>query len=153
MGAEARLIELGITLDPPVAPVANYVSAVRTGSLVYLSGHGPVDASGTLRSGKVGQDLDLEAARGAARLTALGLLSTLRTELGSLDRVTRVVKVFAMVNCAPGFNQMPEVVNGCSDLLVEVFGDEIGRHARSAVGMAELPMDVAVEIEMIVEFD
>lgn len=153
MSAETRLIELGITLAPPASPLANYVGAVRSGPLVFLSGHGPVDGAGDLRRGKVGRDLDLAAARDAARVTALGLLSTLRDHVGSLDRVTRIVKVFGMVNCAPGFTQMPEVINGCSDLLIEVFGDEIGRHARSAVGMAELPMDIAVEIEMICQVE
>jgi enamine deaminase RidA (YjgF/YER057c/UK114 family) len=153
VSAETRLVELGIILAPPVAPVANYRGAVRCGPLVYLSGHGPVDATGQWRRGKVGRDLDLEAARDAARLTTLSLLSTLRDEIGSIDRVTKIVKVFGMVNCAPGFNQMPEVINGCSDLLVEVFGDEIGRHARSAVGMSELPMDIAVEIEMICQVE
>jgi len=102
-------------------------------------------------TGKVGTDLDLDDARRAARLVALNLLATLRRELGSLDAVRRVVKVLGMVNCSPGFNQMPAVIDGCSDLLVAVFGDEIGRHARSAVGMAELPFGIPVEIEMVVE--
>lgn len=151
MGAEARLVELGITLGAAAAPVANYVGAAQSGSLVFVSGHGPSDGDGGWRQGKVGRDLNLDEARHAARLTGLSLLTTLRDHLGSLDRVTRIVKVFGMVNCAPGFNEMPDVINGCSDLMIEVFGDAIGRHARSAVGMAELPMDIAVEIEMICE--
>ena len=104
-------------------------------------------------TGKVGTDLDLDDARRAARLVALNLLATVRRELGSLDAVRRVVKVLGMVNCSPGFNQMPAVIDGCSDLLVAVFGDEIGRHARSAVGMAELPFGIPVEIEMVLEVD
>ena len=153
MGAEARLYELGITLVSAPQPVANYVTSVTSGQLLFLSGHGPVEPDGTMRRGKVGGELSLEQARDAARLVGINLLGTLRAQLGSLDRVTRVVKVLGMVNCAPGFHRMPEVIDGCSDLLVEVFGDERGRHARSAVGVAELPFDIAVEIEMICEFD
>ena len=144
---------LGITLPPPLKPAGNYVDAVRTGGLLFLAGHGPVRPDGKVVRGKVGTDLDLAAARDAARLVGLSLLATVRRELGTLDTVRRVVKVLGMVNCAPGFNQTPEVIDGCSDLLVEVFGDDIGRHARSAVGMAELPFDIPVEIEMIVEVD
>jgi enamine deaminase RidA (YjgF/YER057c/UK114 family) len=110
-----------------------------------------VQPDGKVVRGKVGTDLDLAAARDAARLVGLSLLATVRRELGTLDAVRRVVKVLGMVNCAPGFNQTPAVIDGCSDLLVEVFGDDIGRHARSAVGMAELPFDIPVEIEMIIE--
>ncbi|HMC08298.1 MAG TPA: RidA family protein, partial [Actinomycetota bacterium] len=112
---------------------------------------GPVGPDGRWVTGKVGTDLDLDDARRAARLVALNLLATVRRELGSLDAVRRVVKVLGMVNCSPGFNQMPAVIDGCSDLLVAVFGDEIGRHARSTVGMAELPFGIPVEIEMVVE--
>lgn len=150
MGAEARLVELGIELPVPMTPAGTYVPAVRTGSLVFCSGAGPVGADGSIVRGKVGVEVGLEEAQAAARLTGLQLLATLRRELGSLDHVTRIVKVLGMVNCAPGFNRTPEVVNGCSDLLVEVFG-EAGRHARSAVGMAELPFDIPVEIELIAE--
>jgi enamine deaminase RidA (YjgF/YER057c/UK114 family) len=127
--------------------------AVRTGNLLFLAGHGPYDVDGSLRTGKVGSDLTLDEARDAARLVGLNLLHTIRHELGSLDRVTRVVKVLGMVNCAPGFNQTPLVVDGCSDVLVEIFGKAIGSHARSAVGMAELPFDIPVEVEMICEVD
>jgi enamine deaminase RidA (YjgF/YER057c/UK114 family) len=151
MSAEARLAELGIELPTAQQPVANYVTAVQTGNLLFLSGHGPVRADGTPVLGKVGADLDLEAGVEAARLTGLVLLATMRAELGSLDRVTRVVKLLGMVNCAPGFNDTPTVVNGCSDLLVDVLGDA-GRHARSAIGVAELPFDLAIEIEAVVEF-
>ena len=149
--AEQRLAALDITLPPPLKPAGNYLDAVRSGDLLFLAGHGPVQADGMVVRGKVGTDLDLDAARNAARLVGLSLLATLRRELGTLDGVRRVVKVLGMVNCAPGFNQTPALIDGCSDLLVEVFGADIGRHARSAVGMAELPFDIPVEIEMIVE--
>jgi enamine deaminase RidA (YjgF/YER057c/UK114 family) len=142
-----RLQELGIELPPVFPPAANYVGCVVTGDLVHVSGHGPVGPDGLVR-GKVGSTLTLDQARDAARLTGLLLLATLRAELGSLDRVERIVKVFGMVNCAPGFDQIPPVIDGCSDLLVEVFGDR-GRHARSAVGMAELPFGIPVEIELV----
>ena len=150
MGAEERLKPLGIDLAPAPDPVGNYVGAVRTGSLLFLAGHGPVRPDGTMVCGKVGGDLDLAAARDAARLVGLGLLATLRRELGTLDAVARLVKLLGMVNCAPGFDRTPAVIDGCSDLLVDVFGDA-GRHARSAVGLAELPFGIAVEIELIAE--
>ena len=117
---------------------------------MFLSGAGPIRPDGTFVTGKVGRDVDLDAAKEAARLTGLQLLAVLRAELGSLDRVARVVKTLGMVNCAPGFNRTPAVIDGCSELLIEVFG-EAGRGARSAVGMAELPFDIAVEIELVVE--
>jgi enamine deaminase RidA (YjgF/YER057c/UK114 family) len=150
MTAEERLTTLGLVLPEPASPAGNYLSAVRTGSLLFVAGHGPVRLDGTMVQGKVGADLDLESAREAARLVGLGLLATMRQELGSLDSVARIVKLLGMVNCAPGFNQTPAVIDGCSNLLVEVFG-EAGRHARSAVGMAELPFDIAVEIELVAE--
>ena len=115
--------------------------------MVYVGGHGPIEGSNIIR-GKVGTDLTLEEAQGAARLTALSILATLQSELGDLDRIERIIKVFGMVNVAPGFNMTPAVIDGCSDLLVEVFGDA-GQHTRSAVGLAELPFDIAVEIELI----
>jgi enamine deaminase RidA (YjgF/YER057c/UK114 family) len=152
MGAEDRLVELGIALPTGSSPVANYLMSARSGNLLFLAGHGPYDLDGSIRTGKVGGDLNAGEGRDAARIVALNLLHTIRDDLGSLDRVTRVVKVLGMVNCAPGFNRTPEVIDGCSDVLVEVFGNEIGLHARSAVGMAELPFDIAVEIEMVVEF-
>ena len=150
MSAEARLLELGLELPEPPEPVASYVTFVRTGNLVYTSGHGPMLSDGGFVAGKVGVDLDIEAGREAARLTGIGLLATLRHNLGSLDRVARVVKVLGMVNCPPDFTDHPLVINGCSDLFAEVFGDA-GRHARSAVGVGSLPMNIAVEIEAIVE--
>jgi len=142
-----RLRELGIELPAVFPPAANYVPCVVTGDLVHVSGHGPTGSDG-LVTGKVGSAMTIEEGRRAARLTGLSLLATLQAELGSLDRVERIVKVLGMVNCAPGFDQIPTVIDGCSDLLVEVFGDR-GRHARSAVGMAELPFGIAVEIELI----
>jgi enamine deaminase RidA (YjgF/YER057c/UK114 family) len=151
LGAEARLKEFGIELPPMSTPLGNYVKSVRSGNLVFLSGHGPVTHDRDVRSGKVGAQLSLEEARYAARSVGLNLLATLRSELGSLDHVRRIVKVLGMVNCASGFNQTPQVIDGCSNLLIQVFGELIGRHARSAVGMAGLPADIAVEIEMIVE--
>jgi enamine deaminase RidA (YjgF/YER057c/UK114 family) len=150
MTIEDRLRELGIELTEVFPPAGTYVGAVRTGSLVFLSGAGPVRPDGTFVSGKVGRDVDLDDAKDAARLAGLQLLAVLRMELGSLDRVTRVVKTLGMVNCAPGFNRTPAVIDGCSELLIEVFG-EAGRGARSAVGLAELPFDIAVEIELVVE--
>ncbi len=149
MSAEARLRELGIELPEAMTPAGGYVAARRTGDLVFVSGQGPWSAGGLVK-GKVGRDLTLEQARDAARLTGLNLLAVLRAELGSLDQVAAIVKVLGMVNCAPGFNATPAVIDGCSELLVQVFG-EAGRHARSAVGMAELPFDIAVEVELIAE--
>ena len=146
---ETRLKELGITLPEVRPPAGAYVPAVRTGNLVFLSGAGPLGESGFV-TGKVGTDIDLETAVHAARLVGLQLLASLRQEVGSLDRVTRIVKLLGMVNCAPGFNNTPAVINGCSELLLDVFGDA-GKHARSAVGQAELPFDISVEIEMVVE--
>lgn len=141
-----RLIELGITLPPVFAPAGNYVGCVVDGDLVYVSGHGPVNGSDML-VGKVGGDLTVEDGQRAARMTALSILATLQAELGDLDRIERILTVFGMVNVAPGFTNTPAVINGCSDVLVEIFGDA-GRHARSAVGMAALPFDIAVEVEL-----
>ena len=147
---EQRLTELGITLPDVRPPAGAYVPAVRTGNLLFLSGAGPISADGVV-TGKVGgPDVDLDRAVHAARLVGLQLLAAMRSELGSLDRVTRIVKVLGMVNCAPGFNQTPAVIDGCSNLFVDVFG-EAGKHARSAVGQAELPFDISVEIECVVE--
>ena len=151
MSAEARLTELGIELPTPFAPAGAYVPVVVSGGHAYVSGQGPIGPSGMI-TGKVGTDVDVETAKEAARLCGLQILAALRAELGSLDRVTRIVKVLGMVSCAPGFNDTPSVINGCSELLVEVFGDA-GRHARSAVGMAELPFDISVEIELVAAVD
>lgn len=142
-----RLVELGIDLPPVFPPAGNYLGCVVQDDFVYVGGHGPIDGQKAIR-GKVGAEVSLDQARHAARLTGLSILATLDAELGDLDRIARIVKVFGMVNVAPGFNQTPAVLDGCSDLLVEVFG-EAGRHTRSAVGMAELPFDIAVEIELI----
>jgi enamine deaminase RidA (YjgF/YER057c/UK114 family) len=149
---EARLAELGIVLPEPSVPVANYVKAVRSGNLVFLSGHGPYRSDGTLVKGKLGKDLSIEEGYEAARLTGIALLSSLKSEIGDLSKVRRVVKVFGMVNVDPSFTDQPKVINGCSDLLVEVFGER-GRHARAAVGMASLPVGIAVEIDMVVEVE
>ncbi|MGP0109649.1 MAG: RidA family protein [Acidimicrobiales bacterium] len=142
-----RLKELGIVLPRAFPPAGNYLASVIDDGLVYVGGHGPIDGDHIIR-GKVGGDLSLEAGRAAARLTAMSILATLQEELGDLDRIERLVKVFGMVNVAPGFNQTPAVIDGCSDLLIEVFGNA-GRHTRTAVGLAELPFDIAVEIELI----
>jgi enamine deaminase RidA (YjgF/YER057c/UK114 family) len=151
VSAETRLSELGIELPPPFAPVGSYVAARVSRGMLYVSGQGPAGPDGMV-TGKVGNSLTLSQGVAAARLVGLNLLAVMRAELGSLDRVTAIVKLLGMVNCAPGFNDTPTVINGCSDLLVEVFGDA-GRHARSAVGMAELPFDIAVEIELVAEID
>ncbi len=146
---EARMTAAGITLPEGMAPAGLYVPAVVSGNLLHVGGHGPISDAGLI-TGKVGADLDVDAAYEAARLTGLQLLAAARDALGTLDRVVRVVKIFGMVNCAPGFNQTPSVINGCSQLMHDVFG-EAGVHTRSAVGMAELPFDIAVEIEGIFE--
>ena len=148
---EAKLEEMGIELPDSPAPMANYVPAVRTGNLLYLAGLGPAARpDGTLPTGKVGQDLSVEEGYEAARLTGINILARLKGELGDLDRVNRVVKLLSMVNAATDFTQQPAVANGCSDLMVEVFGDK-GKHARSAVGMGSLPNNIPIEIEVIVE--
>ena len=149
---EKRLADMGIELRTPPAPMANYLRAVRTGNLVYLSGHGPSKSDGTLVLGKVGQELTLEQGQQAARLTGIALLTSLKAEIGELSKVKRVVKVLGMVNAGPEFTQHPLVINGFSDLMVAVLGDK-GKHARSAIGVASLPSNMAVEIEMIVEIE
>jgi enamine deaminase RidA (YjgF/YER057c/UK114 family) len=141
-----RLAALGIVLPAVFPPAANYLASVIDHGVVYVGGHGPIAGTEIVR-GKVGGDLTLDEGRAAARMTALSILATLQADLGDLDRIERVVKVFGMVNVAPGFDQMPAVIDGCSDLLVDVFGDA-GRHTRSAVGLAELPFGIAVEIEL-----
>ena len=151
MQIEAKLKGLGIELPSPQSPVANYVPAVRTGNLLYLSGVGPAKrADGTNFMGKVGSELTIEEGYEAARLVGLNLISRLKDEIEDLDRVVRIVKLLGMVNATEHFGDHPSVINGCSDLLVEVFGDK-GKHARSAVGMQSLPFQIPVEIEMIVE--
>ena len=152
MKIENRLKEIGIELPPPVKPVANYVTTVQTGNLVFTSGHGPVNMSGDLETGQLGAGMTIEEGYQSARLVGLGLISTLKDALGDLDRIKRVVKVVGFVNSTPDFLDHPKVVNGVSDLLVEVFGDK-GRHARSAVGMVQLPGGIPVEVEVIVEVE
>ncbi len=152
MSVDERLRELGIDLPEPPPPAGNYIGAVTIGHLVFLSGHGPRSAGGEYSSGKVGSELTLEQGQEEARQVGLNMLATLRAEIGDLDRVRRVVKVLGMVNAAPDFRDHPKVINGFSDLMVEVFG-ETGRGARSAVGMGSLPFQIPVEVEMIVEID
>lgn len=149
---ETRLKGLGIELAAPSKSLANYIKAVRTGNLIFLSGHVSSRPDGTGIKGKLGTDLQTKQGYEAAKLCAIGLLSSLQAEIGDLNKVKRVVKVVGMVNSAPDFTDQPNVVNGCSDLLVAVFGDK-GKHARSAVGLAALPSNYAVEIEMIVEVE
>ena len=150
---DRKLSELGVELIAPTPPVANYAKAVRTGNLIYLSGHGPTKADGTDIIGKVGKDLTTEQGIEAAKRTAISLLSTLKVELGGdLSRVRRIVKVNGWVNCTDDFKDQPRVMNGCSDLLVAVFGDK-GKHARTSLGTNALPSNIAIEIEMIVEVE
>jgi len=149
MSASARLGQLGVALPEVVAPLASYVPAVRTGNLVYTSGQLPIEGGKLARTGKVGADVSAEDGKALARICALNALAAVNSVVG-LDAVTRVVKVVGFVASAPGFNGQPSVVNGASDLLAEVFGDK-GAHARSAVGVAELPLDAPVEVELIVE--
>jgi enamine deaminase RidA (YjgF/YER057c/UK114 family) len=153
MSAERKLKELGIELGNVSSPVANYVNAVRTGNLLFLAGKGPrPNKDGTRPKGKVGREYTVEQAYEHARTTGLDLLAVMRAELGSLDKVKRVVKVLGMVNAVPEFGDQPKVINGCSDLFVQVFGER-GKHARSAVGMGSLPNGIPVEIECIVEVE
>ena len=149
---EERLKEKGITLTTPSAPVANYVNAVRVGNLLYLSGKGPTKSDGTNITGKVGKDLTIEQGYEAAKFCAINHIAVLKAELGDLSKVKRIVKVLGMVNCTDDFKDQPKVINGYSDLMVAIFGDK-GKHARSAVGMNSLPMDIAVEVEVIVEVE
>jgi enamine deaminase RidA (YjgF/YER057c/UK114 family) len=145
-----RLAELGLSLPQPVAPVANYVPFVRAGNLVHISGQVSVDANGGIK-GVVGEDVDPASAKRGARLCGINLLAQMKAAAdGDLDRVARVVKLGGFVQAGPGFFEIPQVVNGCSDLMVEVFGD-LGRHARSAVGVYRLPMNFAVEVDAVVE--
>lgn len=153
MTAEARLSELGLELPPAPEPKGVYRPLVVVGNLAYTSGHLPVVSDGSIVTGRVGAELDQQAGYHAARQTGLGILATLRKELGSLDRVRRVVKVLGVVNCTPGFDQQPAVINGCSELFAEVFGPEMGVGARSAVGVDSLPLGVPVEIEAIFEVE
>ena len=148
MSAEAKLKERGIVLPPLPKPVANYLPYRLAGNILYLAGQGPRE-NGVNLSGKLGKDISVEEGYRRARLVGLGLLAAMRDALGSLDRVDYIVKLLGMVNAVPDFNDSPKVINGCSDLFVEVFGER-GRHARSAVGMSSLPGGIPVEIEAIV---
>lgn len=149
---EKKLKELGLQLPPNQKPLANYVKAVRVGNLVFLSGQGPSSMDGKLIAGKVGKDLTIEQGYDAAKLTGLSLLSSLKEEIGNLNKVKRIVKVLGMVNCPETFTDHPKVINGFSDLMVAIFGEK-GKHARSAVGMNSLPFNIPVEIEMVVEVE
>jgi enamine deaminase RidA (YjgF/YER057c/UK114 family) len=151
MTPESRLAQLALQLPPAPKPVAVYRPVVIFGNAAYVSGHGPVRLDGSLVTGVVGRDLDLAAGRDAARQVGLAILATLRSELGSLDRIKRIVKVLGMVNSAPDFYEHPKVINGCSELFAEIWGPELGIGARSAVGMGPLPGNIAVEIEAIFE--
>src|SRR5262245_11691360 len=149
---ETRLQELKITLPPAPKPVAKYKPAVQQGNLLFVSGHGPAKIDGKSPvAGRVGADLTTEQGKEAARLVGLAILSTVRSTLGSLDKVKRLVKTLGMVNCTPEFKDHPKVINGFSELMAEVFGDDAGVGARSAVGMGSLPSSMAVEIECIFE--
>ena len=147
--AESILKKLGVELPPMAAPAANYVPSVRTGNLLFVSGQVSISAAGKF-AGKLGKTLTVEQGQQAARICAINILSNLKASLGSLDKVARIVKLVGFVNCAPEFDEPHKVVNGCSDLLTEVLGDR-GKHARSAVGMATLPLGAAVEVEVVVE--
>lgn len=149
---EEKIKSMGITIPIPGKPVANYVNTVRTGNLVYTAGKGPNKGEGGYVQGKVGLDLTVEEGYEAARLAGIQLLGALKQELGDLNKIKRIVKVLGMVNASPEFTEHPEVVNGCSDLMVEIFGEK-GKHARAAVGMGSLPRNIAVEIEMVVEVE
>jgi len=148
MGAEDRLAELKLELPPAPNPVATYVTALRVGDLLYVSGHGPLRSDGTMITGRLGVELDVPAGMAAARQTGLAILATVRSHLGSLDHVERLIKSLGMVNSTPDFGDQPKVINGFSDLMKDVFGDA-GIGTRSAVGMGALPGGIAVEIEAI----
>ncbi|NBN63751.1 RidA family protein [Pannonibacter tanglangensis] len=147
---EARLASLGVTLPTPAAPQANYVPVVRTGNLLFVSGQIPVGPNGIEFVGKVGQEFGIEEGRACARLCGINIIAQTKAAIGDLEKVVRIVKLVGMVNSTPDFTDQPKVINGCSDFLVDVFGDK-GRHARSAVSVASLPFGVAVEIEAVIE--
>lgn len=149
---DKRLKDMNIVLAAPSAPLASYVKTVRVGNLVYTAGHGPDKPDGSRVTGRLGDDLTLEQGQEAARLTAIALLSSLKAELGDLNKVKRIVKVLGMVQSAPGFKDQPKVMNAFSDLMVEVFGEK-GKHSRSAVGVVALPANWATEIEIVVEVE
>ena len=152
MDIEKKLIELNITLPNTPKPIANYVPSVKSGNLIFLSGQGPMTPNGDFISGKVGADTSVAEAYDTARMVGMQLLSALKSEIGDLNKVKRIIKLLGMVNAIDSFKDHPNVINGCSDLLVEVFGEK-GKHARSSVGVASLPNQIPVEIEMIVEVE
>ena len=152
MKIEQRLEELGVQLPEPTVPVANYLTTVQTGNLIFVSGHGPITAEGKIHKSQLGTDATIEEGYGSARQVAICVLSTLKHVLGDLDRIKRVVKLVGFVNSAPHFTDQSAVVNGASDFFVEVFGDK-GRHARSSIGAVQLPLGVPVIIEMVVEIE
>ena len=151
MGAEARLTELKLTLPPAPKPVATYLTAVRQGNLLYVSGHGPLKPDGKLIQGRIGVDMTPEQGKEAARAVGLAILSTVRSTLGTLDKVKRLVKTLGMVNCTTDFKDQPAVINGFSELMADIFGEDAGVGARSAVGMGSLPSNIPVEVECIFE--
>ena len=151
MSAESRLAQMQIQLPPAPRPIGLYRPLTVCGSLAFTAGHGPLMPDGSLITGRVGDDLDVAQGTAAARQTGLAILATLRQQLGSLDRVVRLVKLLGMVRCTPEFSQQPAVINGCSQLLAELFGEDQGIAARSAVGVASLPAEMAIEIEAIFE--
>ena len=151
MSAEERLAQLNVELPPPPKPAGVYKPIVITGNMAYVSGHGPLKPDGTMFTGRVGSDVDQQAGYDAARQVGLAILATLKANLGSLDRVVRVVKVLGMVNAAPDFQNHPAVINGCSELFAQVFGEDHGVGARSAVGMGSLPFNISAEVEVIFE--
>ncbi len=153
MNPETRIVELNLELPPAPRPIAVYKPLVIAGNMAYVSGHGPLRPDKTLITGRVGADLSLEQGKAAARQVGLAILATLRSQLGSLERVKRLVKVLGMVNSTPDFLEHPAVINGCSELFAEVWGRENGIGARSAVGMGSLPGNIAVEIEAIFELE
>jgi enamine deaminase RidA (YjgF/YER057c/UK114 family) len=148
---ETRIQELHLTLPNAPKPVAKYKTAVLSGNMLYVSGHGPLKTDGTMISGRLGADMNLQQGKEAARVVGLAILATMRSTLGSLDKVKRLVKTLGMVNAVPDFKDHPQVINGFSELMAEVFGDDAGVGARSAVGMGSLPGNIAVEIECIFE--
>ena len=152
MKIEEKLAQMGLSLPTPAAPAGNYIGAVRVGNLLFVSGHGPRRQGESYITGKVGRDLTTEQAYEAAKIVMLNCLASVKREIGDLDRVKRIVKLLGMVNCTEDFTEQPKVINGASDLLVALYG-EAGRHARSAVGMQQLPMSIPVEIEMVIEVD
>lgn len=151
MSFDAKIKELGLVLPPAPKPMGVYRPVVVAGGMIYVSGHGPLKPDGSLVTGQVGADLDTAMGYDAARITGLAVLASLQAELGSLDRIGRIVKTLGMVNSTPEFTEHPKVINGFSELMVEVFGPEAGRGARSAVGLVALPGNIAVEVEVIFE--